>query len=60
MSGIVYQVPPMSRKQIRGIAANIRKINKELTGQDDPYFPIVEFLDVTLPKHYEDFSLAGC
>jgi hypothetical protein len=57
MSGIVYQVPPMSRKQIRGIAANIRKINKELTGQDDPYFPIVEFLDVTLPRHYEDFSL---
>lgn len=57
MSGVVYQVPPMSRKQIRNVAKNIRKINKEMTGQDAPFFPIVQFLDVTLTKHMETFSL---
>lgn len=57
MSGVVYQVPPMSRKQIRNVAKNIRRINKEMIGQDAPFFPIVQFLDVTLTKHMEDFSL---
>lgn len=57
MSGVVYQVPAMSRKQIRSVANNIRKINKEMTGQDAPFFPIIEFLDVTLTKHFDDFVL---
>ncbi len=57
MSGIVYQVPPLSRKQIRDVAKNIRRINIEMTGQDAPFFPIVHFLDVTLTKNFEDFSL---
>ncbi len=57
MSGIVYQVPSMSRKQIRNVAKNIRRINKEMCGVDDPYFPIVQFLDVTLTKHVDDFML---
>lgn len=57
MSGVVYQVPPMSRGQIRDVARNIRKICKELSGQDTPSFPIVEFLDVILSKHFEDFTL---
>ncbi len=57
MSGVVYQVPPLSRKQIRNVARNIRNIFRELNGQDAPFFPIVEFLDVALTKHFEDFSL---
>ena len=57
MSGVVYQVPPMSRVQIRNVARDIRKINTELTGQNTPFFPILEFLDVTLTRHFEDFIL---
>ncbi|MCK9622901.1 MAG: ImmA/IrrE family metallo-endopeptidase [Methylobacter sp.] len=57
MSGVVYQVPAMQRVQIRDVAKNIRRINKEMTGQDAPFFPIVQFLDVTLTKHMEDFIL---
>lgn len=58
MSGVVYQVPPMYREPIRNVARKIRGICKELSGNDDaPFFPIVEFLDVILPKHFEDFSL---
>jgi len=30
MSGVVYQVPAMSRKQIREVANTVRKINKAI------------------------------
>ena len=60
MSGIVRKVPPMSRVAIRQVAQKIRQINKELTGKDSAYFPIVEFLDLTLPKHFNDFVLEIC
>lgn len=57
MSGVVYQVPAMSREQIRNVAKNIRKINTKITGQDEAFFPIVHFLDVTLTKHMDEFML---
>jgi Zn-dependent peptidase ImmA (M78 family) len=57
MSGEVRKVPPLSRKQIRDVARNIRRIAKEMNGGNTPFFAIVDFLDVILAKHYEEFTL---
>jgi Zn-dependent peptidase ImmA (M78 family) len=60
MSGIVRKVPPMSRDAIRQVAQKVRKINEELTGKNSACFPIVEFLDLTLAKHFKSFVLEIC
>lgn len=59
MSGHSYEVEPLSRRQIRSITRKIREIACEVTERtnDEPYFDIVMFLDVILPKHWEDFVL---
>jgi hypothetical protein len=57
MSEVVIPAPPMKRVEIRAVARKIRELNSHLTGLDKPFFPIFEFLEVTLPRHFEEFSL---
>lgn len=51
-----FEVPPLSRKQIRSIAQKIR----DTFCIKEPYFPIVEFLDLVLPRMWEDFVFEIC
>lgn len=59
MSGLSYEVPPLSRKNIRSLAHKLRQIACELEGRtrDAPYFDIARFMDVTLAKHFDGYSL---
>jgi len=59
MSGQSFEVPPLSRDRIRSAARQLRNIRCALAGSDadEPYFPIIEFLDVELPKHLDGFVL---
>lgn len=59
MSGQSYEVPPLSRLDIRTAARKIRKVVCELEGRpdDEPYFNIVRFLELTLPRHLDGFML---
>lgn len=59
MSGHCYEVPPLKRVSIRATARKIRSIACELAGQpfDPPYFDVFRFLDVVLPRHWEEFTV---
>lgn len=53
MSGICFQVPPRSRKNIGTLATLVRSS----VGVTDPYFPVHEFTELQLPLLWEDFHL---
>lgn len=59
MSGLSYEVPPLSRRSIRQIVHKLRQIACELEGRlnDVPYFNIVRFMDLTLAKHFDGYTL---
>jgi len=59
VSGLSYEVPPLSRLNIRKTARKLRQIACELEGRtsDSPYFDIVRFMDLTLAKHYDGYTL---
>lgn len=57
MSGESYTVPPRSRQELREAANQVRDLMKEKFGLDQPYFPIVQYLDCILPKILEDYRL---
>ena len=52
MTGACVEVPPLSIKQIRQIAANVRNS----LGIKKPYFPIIDVLELVLPKIYPNYS----
>lgn len=52
MSHACVEVPPLSRKQIRSTAENVRR----MLGINKPYFPIIEVIELVLPNLYPDFS----
>lgn len=56
-SGHSFEVPPLSRHQIRDIARKVRALAAEMIGTNGPFFDIVRFLDVTLPKVIPEFTL---
>jgi Zn-dependent peptidase ImmA (M78 family) len=47
MSGSCFEVPPLKRKNIRELAANIRQV----TGVTKPYFPIVQLMELFHQLH---------
>lgn len=53
MSGICFQVPPRSRKNIDTLATVVRKS----VGVKQPHFPILEFVELQLPLLWENFHL---
>lgn len=50
----IRKAKPLSRQQIRGIADNIRKWEN---AENELYFDIVHFMDVTLPRIAPEFSM---
>lgn len=57
MSDSSFIVPPLSRARLREAARKIRIIYKEVAEYDQPFFPIVEFLDIWLPRIMPEFEL---
>lgn len=53
MNSHCFIVPALSRADIRAIAQSIR----DEIGWTEPYFPIVEFVELGLPKFFEEFIL---
>lgn len=51
-----FEVPPLSRREIRLTAERIRRI----FGISAPYFPILEVLDVVIPRIDPEFTLEVC
>lgn len=51
-----FEVPPLSRKQIRAHARRLRAC----IGWAGPYFPIVDFIELALPKLIPGFYLEVC
>lgn len=51
MSGAVIEVPPRSRKWIRAYGWQLR----EACGLMEPWFPVVEFMELALPKMMSGF-----
>lgn len=49
--------PPLSRENIRILT---RELRKALGVEDYPYFPVMEFMELLIPKLYEDFELQIC
>ena len=49
--------PTLSRENIRMLT---RELRKALGVENDPYFPIMEFVELLMPKLYEDFELQIC
>ncbi len=56
MSSESFIVPPLSRKNIRVYADEIR----QQLGIEEPYFPIVQVLELVVPKVISDFYLEIC
>jgi hypothetical protein len=57
VSGDGFLVPPRSRIKIRVLARQVRALYRRVTGRDEPWFPIVGFVDVVVPLVDEDFQL---
>lgn len=54
MSGVCIEVPPRSTKSIRELAVLFR----DSTGQSDPWFPIVWFMDTFLVREWAGYEFA--
>jgi len=57
MSRMGVRVPPLSRRQIQGMAQKLRNM---LGLAEKPLFDIVAFLEHTMPEMFPDFSLEIC
>ncbi|MCU7932791.1 MAG: ImmA/IrrE family metallo-endopeptidase [Candidatus Thiodiazotropha sp. (ex Codakia rugifera)] len=57
MSGQSFEVPPLSRVQIRKMARKIRALSNELLGSQCVCFDVVKFLDVGLVRVIPEFKL---
>lgn len=51
MSGPIYRVPPQSRASIRELALTVRK----MLGVDSLHFPIIQVLELVLPRLDKDY-----
>lgn len=54
-----FRVPPLARRDIRRQASEVRRQIQRVFG-DEPYFPIVQFMDIVLPQAVPDFTLQIC
>lgn len=52
MSGMAFEVPPLQRADLRRLTTEIRQSIR----QEKPWFPIVEFAELVLPKAIPDFT----
>jgi len=56
MSDLGFQVPPLGRRKIRAIAAQVRAA----FGMKEAWLPIVELLDLVIPRIQPEFRLIVC
>ena len=56
MGGQCFEVPPLSRAQIRAIATNFRSILQ----WEEPFFPVIDVLELALPHLIDNFEYEIC